>query len=58
MWTLTLNRDSPNTPLVLLHGFASGVALWCLNFDSFAKSRPVYAIDLPGIFNVEIFKGF
>lgn len=49
IWTICLNEDAPKTPLVLLHGLGSGVALWCLNLDSLANSsRPVYAIDLLG----------
>jgi len=35
-------------PLVLVHGMASGVALFCNNVNELAKDRPVYAIDLPG----------
>ncbi|KAG5888209.1 hypothetical protein JTB14_036220 [Gonioctena quinquepunctata] len=48
IWTVLLNGESKNTPLVLLHGFAAGLCFWCLNFDSVAKERPVYAIDLLG----------
>ena len=48
IWTISLNEESDKTPILLLHGFASGVALWCLNLDTLAKYRPVYAIDLLG----------
>ncbi|XP_072942593.1 1-acylglycerol-3-phosphate O-acyltransferase ABHD5 isoform X2 [Epargyreus clarus] len=48
IWTVSFNDESPNTPLVLLHGLASGLALWCPNFDALAASRPVYAIDVLG----------
>lgn len=36
------------TPLVLLHGFASGIGLWVLNIDSLSKDRPLYALDILG----------
>ncbi|XP_018579969.1 protein ABHD4 [Anoplophora glabripennis] len=48
IWTILLNEESKNTPIVLLHGFAAALGFWCLNFDSLAKERPVYAIDLLG----------
>uniref|UniRef100_A0A6M2DK90 1-acylglycerol-3-phosphate O-acyltransferase ABHD5 n=1 Tax=Xenopsylla cheopis TaxID=163159 RepID=A0A6M2DK90_XENCH len=48
IWTISLNEESPKPPLVLLHGLGAGVALWCLNLDSLAKTRPVYAIDVLG----------
>ncbi|XP_032520043.2 LOW QUALITY PROTEIN: 1-acylglycerol-3-phosphate O-acyltransferase ABHD5 [Danaus plexippus] len=48
IWTISLNEDSPKTPLVMLHGMASGLALWCPNLDALAATRPVYAMDLLG----------
>lgn len=48
IWTISLNKNSSNTPLVMLHGFAAGVCFWCLNLDDISKDRPVYALDLLG----------
>uniref|UniRef100_A0A8D9BAX2 1-acylglycerol-3-phosphate O-acyltransferase ABHD5 n=2 Tax=Cacopsylla melanoneura TaxID=428564 RepID=A0A8D9BAX2_9HEMI len=49
VWTVSLNtEETQKTPLVLLHGLGAGVALWCLNLDSFAAHRPVYALDILG----------
>lgn len=48
IWTLSFNTESQKTPLVLIHGLGAGVALWCLNIDALAASRPVYAFDLIG----------
>jgi len=35
-------------PLVLLHGFAAGLAFWASNLKEFTQHHTVYAIDLPG----------
>ncbi len=48
IWTVYSNLTSENIPIVLLHGFGGGVALWSLNLDQLSAERPVYAIDLPG----------
>uniref|UniRef100_A0A1B6CQ76 1-acylglycerol-3-phosphate O-acyltransferase ABHD5 n=1 Tax=Clastoptera arizonana TaxID=38151 RepID=A0A1B6CQ76_9HEMI len=48
IWTISFNSESNKTPLVLIHGLGAGVGLWCLNLDSFAAHRPVYAIDVLG----------
>lgn len=48
IWTISMNSQSDRTPLVLLHGLGAGSALWVMNYDSFAKNRPVYSIDILG----------
>lgn len=42
------HTEDKATPLVLLHGFASGIGLWVLNIDSLSKDRPLYALDILG----------
>lgn len=48
IWTLTFNKHSSKTPLVIVHGFAGGVGIWALNYDHISEERPVYAMDLLG----------
>lgn len=55
VWTVSLNEESDSVPLVLLHGFGSGVGLWCLNLDALAADRPVYAMDIIGKFISSLF---
>ncbi|XP_033854337.2 1-acylglycerol-3-phosphate O-acyltransferase ABHD5 [Acipenser ruthenus] len=49
IWTLSFNGNiSSKTPLVLIHGFGGGVALWALNVDALCQQRTVYVFDLLG----------
>ncbi|TNN54884.1 Protein ABHD4 [Liparis tanakae] len=57
LWTLAFfsqPRSPPDppartrSPLVLLHGFGGGVALWVQNLDSLSSGGPVYTLDLLG----------
>ena len=44
------HNDADNTklPLVMMHGMASGMALFCKNLPELAADRPLYCLDLPG----------
>uniref|UniRef100_A0A0K0DUQ4 AB hydrolase-1 domain-containing protein n=1 Tax=Strongyloides stercoralis TaxID=6248 RepID=A0A0K0DUQ4_STRER len=50
--TITLKDEDveykSEIPLVLVHGFAAGVALWSKNLKQFAQKRIVHAFDLLG----------
>jgi pimeloyl-ACP methyl ester carboxylesterase len=48
IWTLAMNTDSSNTPIVMVHGFAAGLGFFVMNFEELSADRPLYAIDLPG----------
>lgn len=57
LWTLAFSTQpsfvpepsaQSRPPLVLLHGFGGGVALWAQNFDTLSSGGPVYALDLLG----------
>ena len=49
LWTVTAtNGSNEKTPLVMVHGYGSGVGMWCLNFDELSQFRAVYSFDLLG----------
>ena len=51
IWTLSaVNKTAPrhHTPIVLLHGFATGLAMWLPNIETLCESRPLHAIDMLG----------
>ena len=51
IWTLEmkLDKNPSGLPLVLIHGFCSGIGLWSLNLDAFSNNnRKVYAFDVLG----------
>lgn len=58
IWTISLNTESKNTPLVLLHGFAAGIGFWVRNLDSLSRDRPVYAMDLLGEYYLQLMVHF
>lgn len=54
IWTLSINTESDNVPIVMLHGFAAGIAFWLMNLDEISADRPLYAIDLLGLLFYEM----
>lgn len=43
-----MNTESKNVPIVMLHGFAAGIAFWLMNLEEISANRPLYAVDLLG----------
>ena len=49
IWTLSANAENNSRdPLVLVHGFCSGIGLWAHNVDPLSETHPLYAFDLLG----------
>lgn len=48
VWTISYNPSSRKIPLVMVHGFGGGLALWVMNIDTLAKNRAVHTFDLVG----------
>jgi pimeloyl-ACP methyl ester carboxylesterase len=44
----SINDAATTPPVLLLHGFAGGCALWMCNWAALAEKHTVYAVDLPG----------
>lgn len=41
-------EEEERVPLVMVHGFASGVALWMLNLEKLSENRTVHCLDTLG----------
>lgn len=48
VWTVKFNPQGKKVPLVMVHGFGGGIALWAMSIDALAKKRPVYVFDVLG----------
>jgi hypothetical protein len=48
IWTIAVNKNSQNIPIVLVHGLFSGIGSWRFNLDALSENRPLYAFDLIG----------
>lgn len=42
------NAEADPVPIVLMHGFGAGVAVWCGNIKQLAERHTVHAFDLLG----------
>jgi abhydrolase domain-containing protein 4 len=49
IWTMELNAENKDIPIVILHGFGAGIGYWSLNFETLAKNHHVYAFDILGL---------
>lgn len=49
--------EIPNTPLILLHGFAQTPQSWQTTIDNLATDRVIHAIELPGHGETALSKG-
>ncbi|KAF8301385.1 hypothetical protein TcBrA4_0051560 [Trypanosoma cruzi] len=45
----TVAGDGGRDVMVLIHGFAGGLACWAQNWEFFSAEYELYAIDLPGL---------
>lgn len=41
-------RDNERLPVILMHGFGAGSAIWIQNLDALCETRKVYAFDILG----------
>ena len=51
IYTMTVEckaEDKEPDPIVLMHGFGTGSAIWCNNFHELAAKHDVHAFDLLG----------
>ncbi|XP_066288463.1 (Lyso)-N-acylphosphatidylethanolamine lipase-like isoform X3 [Branchiostoma lanceolatum] len=49
IWTLKVDPKKPEAlPIVMVHGFGAGSAIWLLNVDAIGTHRSLYAFDILG----------
>ena len=49
--------EIPNTPLILIHGFAQTPQSWQTTIDNLPGDRTIHAIELPGHGETALGKG-